>query len=128
MFKKARRDLAFRYGRQLRQLNYWLVARAAMLIIGVLRLLPADSALNFADRVARRIGPWVGRHDVAIDNLRKAYPEKSDSEIQAIASDMWVIGWMPDLPDVSAAQLSVLPTPSEVTTPMPVTATIGLPM
>jgi KDO2-lipid IV(A) lauroyltransferase len=89
MFKKASRDLAFRYGRQLRQLNYWLVARAAMLIISVLRLLPADSALNFADRVARRVGPWVGRHGVAVDNLRKAYPEKSDSEIQAIASDMW---------------------------------------
>ena len=33
--------------------------------------------------------PWVGRHNVAIANLRKAYPEKSDKEIQAIASDMW---------------------------------------
>ncbi|TIR45322.1 MAG: lipid A biosynthesis lauroyl acyltransferase, partial [Mesorhizobium sp.] len=33
--------------------------------------------------------PWVGRHNVAIANLRKAYPEKSHKEIQAIASDMW---------------------------------------
>ncbi|MBZ9677300.1 lipid A biosynthesis lauroyl acyltransferase [Mesorhizobium sp. ES1-1] len=89
MLKKVRRDLRFRYGRQLRQLNYWLVARAAMLIISLLRLLPADSALNFVDRVARRVGPWAGRHQVAVDNLRKAYPEKSESEIQAIASDMW---------------------------------------
>lgn len=88
-FRKVRRDLAFRHGRRLRQFNYWLVARAAMAMISVLRLLPVDSALNFADRAARRIGPWVGRHDVAIDNLRKAYPEKSESEIQAIASDMW---------------------------------------
>lgn len=88
-FKKVRRDLAFRHGRRLRQFNYWLVARAAMAMISVLRLLPVDSALNFADRVARRIGPWVGRHDVAIDNLRKAYPEKSEKEIEAIASDMW---------------------------------------
>ncbi len=38
-----------------------------------------------------------------------------------------MIGWMPERPEVSAAQLSVLPTPSEVTTPMPVTATTGLP-
>ncbi|RUZ57134.1 lipid A biosynthesis lauroyl acyltransferase, partial [Mesorhizobium sp. M7A.F.Ca.US.003.02.2.1] len=89
VFKKFRRDLKFRYGRQLRQLNYWLVARAAMMIISVLRLLPADSALNFADRVARLVGPRVGRHQVAVDNLRKAYPEKSEAEIQAIASDMW---------------------------------------
>jgi hypothetical protein len=34
---------------------------------------------------------------------------------------------MPDSPAVSLAQLSVLPAPSEVTTPMPVTTTIGLP-
>ena len=38
-----------------------------------------------------------------------------------------VIGWMPERPEVSAAQLSALPTPSEVTMPMPVTATIGRP-
>ncbi|TGQ39662.1 lipid A biosynthesis lauroyl acyltransferase [Mesorhizobium sp. M00.F.Ca.ET.216.01.1.1] len=88
-FRKVGRDLAFRHGRRLRQLNYWLVARVAMMMISVLRLLPADKALNFADRVARRIGPLVGRHRVAIDNLRKAYPEKSNSEIEAIASDMW---------------------------------------
>ena len=34
---------------------------------------------------------------------------------------------MPDLPAVSFFQLSALPAPSEVTTPMPVTTTIGLP-
>ncbi|TJW82476.1 MAG: lipid A biosynthesis lauroyl acyltransferase, partial [Mesorhizobium sp.] len=88
-FKKLRRDLAFRHGRRLRQFNYWLLARLAMTMIWLLRLLPVDSALNFADRAARRIGPWVGRHNVAIANLRKAYPEKSHKEIQAIASDMW---------------------------------------
>src|SRR5713226_8209687 len=34
---------------------------------------------------------------------------------------------MPDSPAVSLAQLSSLPAPSEVTTPIPVTTTIGLP-
>ena len=34
---------------------------------------------------------------------------------------------IPDSPAVSFAQLSALPAPSEVTTPMPVTTTIGLP-
>ncbi len=38
-----------------------------------------------------------------------------------------VILWMPDTPPVSAAQLSSSPCPSEVMTPMPVTATIGRP-
>lgn len=89
VFKKARRDFMFRYGRRLRQMEHWLIARLAMAMISLLRLLPPDRALNFADRVARRVGPLVGRHRVAVSNLRLAYPEKSDAEIQAIALDMW---------------------------------------
>src|SRR6476619_8038724 len=38
-----------------------------------------------------------------------------------------VIGRMPDSPAVSLAQLSVLPAPSEVMTPSPVTTTVGRP-
>ena len=34
---------------------------------------------------------------------------------------------MPDSPAISLRQLSSLPAPSDVTTPMPVTTTIGLP-
>jgi Kdo2-lipid IVA lauroyltransferase/acyltransferase len=73
----------------LKQLNYWLIAQLALAVLTVLRLLPPDKALNFADRAARRVGPWIGRHRVALDNLRKAYPEKTEAEIEAIASDMW---------------------------------------
>ncbi|MBZ9845518.1 lipid A biosynthesis lauroyl acyltransferase [Mesorhizobium sp. CA5] len=89
VFRKARRDFMFRYGRRLRQLEHWLVAKLAIVLLSLLRLLPPDSALNFADRVARRIGPMVGRHRVAVNNLRLAYPQKSDAEIEAIARDMW---------------------------------------
>ncbi len=38
-----------------------------------------------------------------------------------------VMAWMPERPAVSSRQLSAVPTPSEVTTPMPVTTTIGRP-
>lgn len=74
---------------RMRQLNYWLTGQAVMMLLRILRRLPADRAIDFADRVARRIGPWVGRHRSAVDNLRKAYPEKSSEEIEAIALDMW---------------------------------------
>ncbi|OHV61179.1 lipid A biosynthesis lauroyl acyltransferase [Mesorhizobium sp. LCM 4577] len=87
--RKARRDFMFRYGRRLRQMEHWLVARLAIVLLSLLRLLPPDSALNFADRAARRVGPLVGRHRVAVNNLRLAYPQKSDAEIEAIARDMW---------------------------------------
>jgi len=73
----------------LKQAEYWLVAQLAMAALWLLRRLPPERALNFADRVARRIGPWFGRHRVALSNLRAAYPEKSEAEIEAIASDMW---------------------------------------
>jgi KDO2-lipid IV(A) lauroyltransferase len=81
--------LRFSLALKLRKLNYWLIARVAMAAMTVLRLLPMDSALNFIDRAARCIGPLVGRNRVALDNLRKAYPDKSEDEIRAIASDMW---------------------------------------
>jgi len=85
----AARDRLYRLSRTVRQVNYWLTARVAMAAMSILRLMPADTAINFADRVARRLGPLVGRHRVAVDNLRQAFPEKSDAEIRAIALDMW---------------------------------------
>ena len=73
----------------LRTANHWLLAQFAKAALSLLRRLPPDGALDIADRAARRLGPLVGRHQVALDNLRKAFPEKSDAEIEAIASDMW---------------------------------------
>jgi KDO2-lipid IV(A) lauroyltransferase len=83
------RGLVFRAAQRLRTANYWLIAQAAMGAIAVLRLLPMNAALNFAERAARTLGPLFGRHRVALDNLRKAFPEKGEDEIRAIALDMW---------------------------------------
>ena len=83
------KGLIFRAAQRLRMANYWLIAQAAMAALFVLRRLPMDAALDFADRTARRLGPLFGRHRVALDNLRHAYPEKSEDEIRAIALDMW---------------------------------------
>lgn len=87
--KTARKDWRFKIALKLRNLNYWLIARAAMAVIAILRHLPPDRALNFADATARRIGPLSGRHRIALDNLRRAYPAKSEAELKSIASDMW---------------------------------------
>ena len=51
--------------------------------------LPPDRALAFLDRAARRIGPWSPRHRLALENLRMAFPGKSEADRQAIALDMW---------------------------------------
>lgn len=81
--------LKARLAYRLKMANYWVIAQGARLAFWLLRELPADRALAFADRFARRWGPWFGRHRVAVGNLRAAFPEKSDAEIEKIASDMW---------------------------------------
>ena len=85
----AVKGLLYRLSQRLTQTRYWLTAQVAKALLALLRRLPMDTALDFADRTARRLGPLVGRHKVALDNLRHAYPEKSEDEIKAIALDMW---------------------------------------
>lgn len=67
----------------------WIVAQAALGALGVLKLLPADAALNFAARQARRFGPKLRRHRLVVANLRNAYPEKSAAEIETLAAASW---------------------------------------
>ncbi|TGV75892.1 lipid A biosynthesis lauroyl acyltransferase, partial [Mesorhizobium sp. M00.F.Ca.ET.149.01.1.1] len=40
VFRRARRDFMFRYGLRLRQMEHWLVAKLAMVLLSILRLLP----------------------------------------------------------------------------------------
>ena len=81
----------FRYRamRAVGRANHWLIARFALGALFLLRKLPPDKALDFAASAAKTIGPWFGRHRTALDNLRQAYPEKTDQEIEAIALEMW---------------------------------------
>ncbi len=79
----------FLLGKRLKTLEYWLTARLVIGVLALLRRLPPERALDLAEKVARRLGPKVGRHRLAVDNLRQAYPEKGDAEIEAIALDMW---------------------------------------
>ena len=72
-----------------KNVKYWLSAQAVMIVFAILRLLPVDRALNIADAAGRFLGPWTSRHKIALDNLALAFPEKSLSERQAIALDMW---------------------------------------
>lgn len=79
----------YRTWRKLRGLEHWLTAQLVFGLLGLLKLLPPKPAINFVDRAARRIGPLTGRHRVALDNLRRAFPEKTELEIKEIAVGMW---------------------------------------
>lgn len=83
------RQAAARTLRALRIANYWLIAKLALAALRLLRLLPAERALAVLDRAARRVGPLMGRHRTALANLRAAFPQKDQAELEEIASDMW---------------------------------------
>jgi hypothetical protein len=59
-----------------------------------------------------------------LDGRKSTMPEM---RVESRSTGKRVMAWMPDLPAVSACQFSRLPTPSAVTTPIPVTATVRLP-
>lgn len=67
----------------------WSVAVFVSFCLTLLKCFPARRGINFFARLARFIGPFTGRHKVALANLRAAFPEKSEREIKSIARGMW---------------------------------------
>ncbi|WP_208440624.1 lipid A biosynthesis lauroyl acyltransferase [Bartonella raoultii] len=62
------------------------------LLIGSLSLLkyfPSNIGFSFFSWLAKTFGPLLPRHQIALANLRAAYPEKTEEELQAIAREMW---------------------------------------
>ena len=61
---------------------------AALLLAGVHR---CDRVVvcNIAGAVMRTVGPWLSEHRIGRDNLRAAFPEKSDADIETILRGVW---------------------------------------
>jgi KDO2-lipid IV(A) lauroyltransferase len=72
-----------------RDIRYRLEYAALRLLVGLVRLLPLDTAGNLSAWVWRTIAPRNRRHQRALANLAIAFPEKSDAEREAIARAMW---------------------------------------
>lgn len=72
-----------------RRFPQWLVAKLVLVLLRVLQFLPADAAINASDQVVRFVGPKTSRHKLMLTNLRNAFPEKTEAEIQKIAGDAW---------------------------------------
>lgn len=67
----------------------WLWAHLVATILAGLKCLPARAGINLFAYIARALGPLMHRHQVALANLRAAYPEKGEKEIRQIAYEMW---------------------------------------
>ncbi|MEI3851977.1 MULTISPECIES: lipid A biosynthesis lauroyl acyltransferase [Ensifer] len=67
----------------------WLIAQFVFLLLTILKMFPADGAIRFMDRAVRFIGPKTSRQKLTLTNLRNAFPEKSEAEINEIALESW---------------------------------------
>jgi len=79
----------YRFLQSLINFRDWFIAQVIFLALKLLRLVPMDSAIRAFERFARWLGPKLKRHQVALDNLELAFPEKSIEEREKIASESW---------------------------------------
>lgn len=63
-------------------------ATATALLAGARRLDRATVS-NLGAAVTRFVGPWLREHRVGRDNLRAAFPDKTDAEIETILRGVW---------------------------------------
>ena len=68
---------------------YRLEAWGAAFLAAVFGLLPLDCASALGGALARRIGPFLGISKRARLNLRRAFPELSETEIERVVAGMW---------------------------------------
>src|SRR6266436_4184078 len=71
------------------RLTYRLHAWGAAVLFGAFRLLPLDVASAIGGWLARHIGPFLGISKRARLNLRRAFPDLSDTESERIIAGMW---------------------------------------
>mgnify|MGYP000507146587 CR=1 FL=1 len=81
--------LKWRIGRVVRPVFDWLVATAAVTVFRLVRMMNVDRASNLGGRIARTFGPFLPVNRLGMDNLRHAFPEKSEAELKAILSQVW---------------------------------------
>ncbi|CAF26022.1 lipid A biosynthesis lauroyl acyltransferase [Bartonella quintana] len=68
---------------------YWLWAHLLISALFILKHFPSYIGFSFFSWFAKTFGPLFSRHQIALTNLRAAYPEKTEKELHAIAIEMW---------------------------------------
>ncbi len=73
----------------LRNFRDWTIAQWFFTFIWFLKLFPADTAINTTEKLGRVLGMAYPRTKIARKNLKLAFPEKSNKEIEQVLRDMW---------------------------------------
>jgi KDO2-lipid IV(A) lauroyltransferase len=75
-----------------RRFKIVLDSAVGALAVGLIRavgLVERKRAANFAGWLMRKVGPLFKEHRLGRDNLRAAFPEKSNAEIETILAGVW---------------------------------------
>jgi len=73
----------------MREIGYAAEYGLLRAVFALIRLLPLNVATGLSARVWRVIGPRQRRHQRALDNLARAFPDTSPEERETIARAMW---------------------------------------
>jgi Kdo2-lipid IVA lauroyltransferase/acyltransferase len=66
-----------------------MIGALAAGILGGVKRLDRRRTANFAGALLRKVGPFLPEHRIGRDNLRTAFPEKSDADIEQILAGVW---------------------------------------
>ena len=66
-----------------------LKALPILLFYGFARLLPVDASSKIFGTLARKLGPFLKVNQLGRDNLTRAFPEKSQADINKILEGVW---------------------------------------
>jgi KDO2-lipid IV(A) lauroyltransferase len=76
-------------GRRFKALLDAAVGALAVGLIALVKWFDRRPSANVVAAVTRRVGPLLKEHRLGRDNLRAAFPEKSDAEIEKILAGVW---------------------------------------
>src|SRR5262249_9233216 len=76
-------------GRRLKPVGDAIQGWLAVVLLKAIRLIGPDPTSNIGGWVMRRIGPMLREHRIGRANLKAAFPEKSDAEIERILRGVW---------------------------------------
>jgi len=67
----------------------WVVAKLIGLLLHLAKKLPPEKSTRIAERLGCRFAPILPRSRLARRNMKQAFPEKSEAEIDKLIGDMW---------------------------------------
>jgi KDO2-lipid IV(A) lauroyltransferase len=81
--------LRYRLEDRLKRAADAVAGRSAAVLLAVVHWFDRAAVSNLAAAVTRFVGPWLREHRIGRENLRAAFPEKSDAEIETILRGVW---------------------------------------